>query len=134
MAKEHSVESAHSYRDPRRYDHIWRDTVSDESEHAAGYSPGQLVRHKLFGYRGVVVDVDATFQLDDAWYEQVARSRPPKDEPWYHVLVHEAAHMTYVAQQNLMPDVTSEPIRHPMLEQFFCAFDGERYSTDRPVN
>ena len=62
------------------------------------YHPGQIVRHRRYGYRGVVVDVDATFCGSDEWYEQVARSRPPKDAPWYHVLVDGAQHMTYVAE------------------------------------
>ena len=105
-----------------------------EVDHEAGFSPGQLVRHRMFGYRGVVLDVDATFQLDDAWYDQVARSRPPKDQPWYHVLVHEAEHTTYVAQRNLIPDVTGEPIRHPLVDHYFSGFDGKRYTADRTVN
>jgi len=62
----------------------------------AKFSVGALVSHLRFGYRGVIVDVDATFQLDDEWYEMVAKSRPPKDKPWYHVLVHETEQTTYV--------------------------------------
>ena len=59
----------------------------DGESSRASFSPGQLVHHLRFDYRGVVVDVDATFCGSDEWYEQVARSRPPKDAPWYHVLV-----------------------------------------------
>ena len=51
---------------------------------------GQIVYHNRFDYRGVVVDVDASFQGSEAWYDQVARSRPPKDKPWYRVLVDDA--------------------------------------------
>jgi heat shock protein HspQ len=58
---------------------------------------GQIVHNKKFDYRGVIFDVDATFQGTEEWYDQVARSRPPKDRPWYHVLVHGARHTTYVA-------------------------------------
>lgn len=47
------------------------------------FAIGQLVHHRLFDYRGVVVDIDATFSLSQAWYDQVAKSRPPKDAPWY---------------------------------------------------
>ena len=65
------------------------------------FSIGQVVHHNKFDYRGVIVDVDADFQGTDDWYEQVARSRPPKDEPWYHVLVDNAIHMTYVAECHL---------------------------------
>ena len=51
------------------------------------FAIGQVVHHRLFDYRGVVVDIDATFSLTEAWYDQVAKSRPPKDAPWYRVLV-----------------------------------------------
>lgn len=101
---------------------------------AAKFSVGQLVHHKRFDYRGVIVDVDASFQLDDEWYEENARSRPPKDRPWYHVLVHDADHVTYVAERNLEPDPSSEPIRHPLLEDFFASFRDGRYEMDRSVN
>lgn len=47
------------------------------------FSVGDLIHHRLFDYRGVIVDIDAAFQLTDEWYEAVAKSRPPKDEPWY---------------------------------------------------
>ena len=66
----------------------------------ASFSIGQIVQHRLFGYRGLIYDVDPTFQLTDEWYEQVARSRPPKDAPWYHVLPDGAQHMTYVAERS----------------------------------
>ena len=60
-------------------------------EHTAKFFVGQIVHHKKFDYRGVVFDVDATFQGTDEWYALVARSRPPKHMPWYHVLVDEAS-------------------------------------------
>lgn len=101
---------------------------------SAKFSVGQLIRHRRFDYRGVIVDVDPTFQLSDEWYEEMARSRPPKDRPWYHVLVHEAEHMTYVAERNLEPDSSSEPIRHPLLAQFFASFENGRYQPDHAVN
>jgi heat shock protein HspQ len=91
------------------------------------FAVGDLVHHRLFDYRGVVVDVDANLQASDEWYEAVARSRPPKDQPWYHVLVHEAAHTTYVAQRNLESDESEAPISHPMLEVFFSRFERGRY-------
>jgi len=67
----------------------------------AKFTIGQIIHHKLFDYRGVIVDVDFRFLGSDEWYEQVARSHPPKDRPWYHVLVDNAVHQTYVAEQNL---------------------------------
>ena len=101
---------------------------------AARFSPGDLVRHRLFEYRGVVVDVDPVFQLSEEWYEQVARSRPPKDQPWYHVIVHEGTHMTYVAERNLDADPSGEAVVHPLLEHFFDRFEGGRYRRDVEMN
>ncbi len=100
----------------------------------ASLSVGQVVHHKLFGYRGVVVDVDPTFQSSDEWYEVVALSRPPKDRPWYHVLVHNASHRTYVAERNLEPDTLGEPIVHPELDQFLGEFRDGAYSAGRGAN
>ena len=85
------------------------------------------MHHKLFDYRGVVIDVDPEFQLTDEWYEQVARSRPPKDHPWYHVLVHQSWQSTYVAERNLEEATTGAPIFHPLTEQFFTGFENGRY-------
>ena len=91
------------------------------------FSVGELVHHRLFDYRGVIVDVDQDFQAMDEWYEVVAKSRPPKNMPWYHVLVHESDQSTYVAEQNLEADDVLEPINHPMVEHFFSRFDHGRY-------
>ena len=100
----------------------------------ANFSVGDLIRHRLFDYRGVIVDVDQTFQGTDDWYERVAKSRPPKDKPWYHVLVHGSIHSTYVAEQNLEPDDSLAPIDHPMLERFFSGLENGRYIRKEPVN
>ena len=70
----------------------------------AKYCIGQLIQHRLFDYRGIILSVDLEFKSTDEWYEAVAKSRPPKDEPWYHVLVHQKGHQTYVAEQNLQSD------------------------------
>lgn len=100
----------------------------------AKFSIGQCIHHRLFDYRGVVVDVDPVFLGQDDWYEANAKSRPPKDEPWYHVLVHDANNETYVAEQNLMEDETQEPVNHPLLERFFVEYDGSVYRTGRHIN
>ncbi len=96
-------------------------------EHAARFSIGQLIRHRLFDYRGVIFDVDPDFQLSEEWYDQVAKSRPPKDDPWYHVLVDGSDQVTYVAERNLEPDSEEEAIRHPLLEDFFSGFESGEY-------
>ena len=93
----------------------------------AKFHIGQLIHHRLFDYRGVVVDVDPVFQGSEEWYDQVALSCPPKDKPWYRVLVHEAEHETYVAERNLEADSSGAPIRHPLLDRFFSQLDGDSY-------
>jgi heat shock protein HspQ len=94
----------------------------------ARFSPGDLVHHCRFDYRGVVFDVDPVFSGTDEWYEQVARSRPPRDAPWYHVLVDGAEHTTYVAERHLEADESGEPARHPLLEHFFGELRDGRYT------
>ena len=101
---------------------------------SARFSVGDLVSHRLFDYRGVIIDVDPQFQLSDEWYETIARSRPPKDQPWYHVLVHAGGQQTYVAERNLEADVSGEPIEHPLLDHHFARFSRGRYVKLRPVN
>jgi heat shock protein HspQ len=98
------------------------------------FAVGELVHHRLFDYRGVIVDVDPGFQSSEEWYEAVAKSRPPKDKPWYHVLVHEAAHSTYVAERNLERDESTDPIRHPMIDRFFSHFENGRYRSAGSAN
>lgn len=98
------------------------------------FHAGQVIHHKLFDYRGVIVGVDETFQLSQEWYEQVARSRPPKNRPWYHVLVHGAGHTTYVAEQNLEPSTSGQPIEHPLLDRHFDRFENGFYSNSREEN
>ena len=70
----------------------------------AKFCVGHLIHHKLFDYRGIILEVDLEFKSTDEWYEEVAKSRPPKDEPWYHVLIHQKGYQTYVAEQNLQLD------------------------------
>lgn len=100
----------------------------------AKFHVGQLVHHRLFDYRGAIVDVDPTFQGTSEWYEEVARSRPPKDKPWYRVLVHDAQHETYVAERNLEPDEAGGPINHPMVDRVFNEFRDGRYIARRSIN
>ena len=70
----------------------------------AKFCVGQLIHHKLFDYRGIILGVDLEFKSTDEWYNEVAKSRPPIDEPWYHVLIHQKGYQTYVAEQNLQLD------------------------------
>ncbi len=101
---------------------------------SAQFSVGDLVHHKLFDYRGVIIDVDPHLMLSDEWYDTVARSRPPKDQPWYRVLVHDAILETYVAERNLEADTSGAPIRHPMIETCFQSFSDGHYLTAERMN
>ena len=94
---------------------------------------GELVYHRLFHYRGVVFDVDPVFAGSDIWYESVARTRPPKNRPWYRVLVHDAKHQTYVAERNLTPDASFRPIRHPAVDKLFERLENGVYIPRRSV-
>ena len=88
---------------------------------------GQCIHHKKFDYRGVIVDVDAQYAGTDEWYEQVALSRPPRDKPWYHVLVDGGEHMTYVAERHLEQDETGLPVEHPAVPHFFDSLEDGVY-------
>ena len=108
-----------------------RSTGPDEL--TARFFVGQIIHHVRFDYRGVVFDVDATFQGTEEWYARVARSRPPRDRPWYHVLVDGAQHTTYVAERHLEPDPDGHPIRHPLLQALCGAYRDGRYLPRRAV-
>ena len=83
----------------------------------------------------IVVETEDRRGQNVEWeIETVAKSNPPKDKPWYHVLVHEAAHMTYVAERNLEPDESVAPIMHPLLGDFFSRFESGRYVSDIRAN
>jgi heat shock protein HspQ len=88
----------------------------------AHFSVGELVHHQLFHYRGVVIDVDSEFNGSEEWYEQMARTRPPKDEPWYRVLVDKSDQQTYVAERNLGSEPDPGPIEHPLVDILFEEF------------
>ena len=100
----------------------------------AKYCIGQLIQHKLFDYRGIILSVDLEFKSTNEWYEMVAKSRPPKDEPWYHVLVHNGTHTTYVAERNLEEDLGKDPIHHPLIEEFFDGYENSHYIIRRRAN
>jgi len=93
----------------------------------ARFSVGQLIQHRRFGYRGVIVDVDAVFRGTEEWYQTMARSRPPKDQPWYHVLVDGADYHTYVAERHLEADNSGRPVNHPQVDEYLRRGADGRY-------
>ena len=90
------------------------------------FAPGQLVRHRRYGYRGVVADFDMTCLAEETWY-YANRSHPPRSQPWYHVLVDGSPATTYAAQTNLMADESKDPVRHPLVPTLFTTFEDGRY-------
>jgi heat shock protein HspQ len=93
----------------------------------AKFSVGQIITHKLFNYRGVIIDVDFNFLGSEEWYEKVARSRPPKDQPWYHILVDNTTQQTYVAERNLKNSGILTPVNHPEVETNFNNLENGHY-------
>jgi len=96
----------------------------------ARFGIGDVVRHKIFDFRGVIFDVDPVFASSDEWYEAIPeRLRPSKDQPFYHLLADnsESSYVAYVSQQNLVVDDSEEPIDHPAIATMFDRVDGGRY-------
>lgn len=88
----------------------------------AKYRLGQVVRHRVFPFRGVIFDVDPTFNNTEEWWESIpAEVRPRKDQPFYHLLAEnaETTYVAYVSEQNLLPDDTGKPVRHPDVRKMF---------------
>lgn len=102
----------------------------------AKFRIGQVVRHRLFPFRGVIFDVDPEFANTEEWYEAIpAQVRPRKDQPFYHLLAEnaETEYIAYVSEQNLLVDETGEPVRHPQLKEMFDALpDGGYEPKGRP--
>ncbi|WP_164768681.1 heat shock protein HspQ [Mesorhizobium sp. M7A.F.Ca.CA.002.15.1.1] len=88
----------------------------------AKFAIGQVVRHRLFPFRGIIFDVDPQFANTDEWYEAIpADVRPRKDQPSYHLLAEnsETEYIAYVSEQNLLEDQSGEPVRHPQIKEMF---------------
>ena len=95
-------------------------------DRSARFSIGQVVRHRLFPFRGVIFDVDATFSNSEEWWESIPEEvRPAKDQPYYHLLAEndETEYVAYVSEQNLLADDSGEPVRHPQVREFFETYD-----------
>ena len=91
------------------------------------FEPGQLVRHKRYGYRGVVVGCDEFCKAADEWYLK-NKTQPIRNQRWYHVLVDGSSTCTYAASENLVADNSGAPITHPLLANFFSDFKNGSYA------
>jgi heat shock protein HspQ len=88
----------------------------------AKFQIGQIVRHRVYPFRGVIFDIDPEFANTDEWYESIPEDRRPrKDQPFYHLFAEnaESEYIAYVSEQNLLPDESGEPVRHPQVAEVF---------------
>lgn len=88
----------------------------------AKFKIGQVVKHRLFPFRGVIFDIDPVFDNTEEWWLSIPEEiRPHKDQPFYHLFAEnaEAEYVAYVSEQNLMPDTSGEPVRHPQVAEEF---------------
>jgi len=100
----------------------------------ARFAIGEVVKHRLFDFRGVIFDVDPVFANSDEWYDAIPEDvRPRKDQPFYHLLAEnaESSYIAYVSQQNLVTDESDEPIDHPAIGGLFDGFAKGRYNLKR---
>ena len=84
----------------------------------AKFHIGQVVKHRIFPFRGVIFDIDPTFSNTEEWWQSIPEHmRPAKDQPYYHLLAEndETTYIAYVSQQNLLPDESGEPVHHPQV-------------------
>ena len=97
---------------------------------SASFGIGDVVRHRLFDFRGVIFDVDPVFSNSDEWYEAIPEEiRPARDQPFYHLLAEnaESSYIAYVSQQNLVADESDEPVDHPALATMLDRTDADGY-------
>jgi heat shock protein HspQ len=94
------------------------------------FTIGQVVRHRVYPFRGVIVDVDAEFDNTDEWWESIPEeARPRKDQPFYHLLAEneDTSYVAYVSEQNLLIDESGQPVNHPEVAEVFGEFLGNSY-------
>lgn len=96
----------------------------------AKFRIGDVVRHRLYPFRGVVYDVDHTFSNTEEWWESIPEeARPERDQPFYHLFAEnaETEYVAYVSEQNLVPDTSGEPVRHPQVSEMFDLLEDGSY-------
>ena len=104
-------------------------------ERVAKFSIGEVVRHKVFPFRGVIFDVDPEFANTEEWWNSIpAEVRPSKDQPFYHLLAEndDSEYVAYVSEQNLLPDDSGEPIRHSQVAEIFVKDKSGSYRPRNP--
>ena len=102
----------------------------------ARFGIGEVVRHRLFDFRGVIFDIDPVFANSEEWYEAIPEDmRPHRDQPFYHILAEneDSSYVAYVSQQNLLQDLHGGPVEHPGVSQLFDHFEEGRYRMRRTL-
>lgn len=103
---------------------------------SARFGIGDVVRHRLFDFRGVIFDVDPVFANSEEWYQSIPEDmRPRRDQPFYHLLAEneDSSYVAYVSQQNLLGDAAGGPVDHPNVEELFEQFRNGRYRMRRAL-
>jgi heat shock protein HspQ len=98
----------------------------------AKFQIGQIVRHRIFPFRGVVFDVDPVFNNSEEWLMSIpAEIRPHRDQPFYHLLAEnaESTYVAYVSEQNLLPDDSGKPVGHPQVPELFAGIENGLYKS-----
>lgn len=98
----------------------------------AKYNLGSVVRHRYYPFRGIIFDVDPVFNSTEEWWQSIPEEiRPRKDQPFYHLLAEndKTEYIAYVSEQNLLPDDSGAPLRHPQVAELFTEENGEYYAT-----
>ncbi len=97
---------------------------------SAKFAIGQVVRHRIYPFRGVIFDVDPEFANTEEWWQSIPEDvRPSRDQPFYHLLAEneESQYIAYVSEQNLTPDTSGEPVKHPRVAEFFTIGEDGAY-------
>ncbi|ANU08458.1 heat shock protein HspQ [Paraurantiacibacter namhicola] len=103
---------------------------------SARFGIGDVVRHKMFDFRGVIFDIDPVFANSEDWYEAIPEDiRPARNQPFYHLLAEneESSYVAYVSQQNLLEDGNGGEVDHPTVRELFDRFDAGRYHLRRSM-
>ncbi|MXP46019.1 heat shock protein HspQ [Altererythrobacter luteolus] len=109
----------------------------DVPRHAsARFGIGDVVRHRMFDFRGVIFDIDPVFANSEEWYQSIPEHiRPDREQPYYHLLAEneESSYVAYVSQQNLLADAEGGPVEHPNVAELFEQFANGRYKMRRSL-
>ena len=96
---------------------------------SASFNIGQIIYHRNFDYRGVIIDIDYQYEGTDEWYAKHTVNFSSKQKPWYHILINDGDQVAYVAERNLEADIKQSPIRHPMINMMFLGYSSGKYQT-----